>query len=72
MDNHIEEKEPFIAQSRAEGANLTDVLDALRSLVATWSAEGNFLTGANDHPQDKAVGKTYKECAKELRAIIGG
>lgn len=32
MDNHEEEKEPLIAQSRAEGANLTDVLAAVAEL----------------------------------------
>lgn len=38
MDNHIEEKEPLIAQSRAggAGANLTDVLAAIRPRFEKW------------------------------------
>ena len=74
MDNHQEEKEPLIAQSRAgeAGANLSAGLAALRKLASEWAAEGNFLTGEDDCAQDKSVGKTYLECAKELRAVIGG
>ena len=65
---------PAGAQSRGAegGTNLSGGLAALRNLATEWAAEGNFLTGTDDSAQDKAVGQVYKECAKELRALIGG
>lgn len=44
MDNHEEEKEPLIAQSRAgeAGTNLTDVLAAIRSQLNVQGQNGNW------------------------------
>lgn len=53
-------------------SDLTEGLAALRKLATEWASEGNFLDGEDDHREDKIRGKVYKECANELKALIGG
>lgn len=57
--------EPAVAPSA-----LTDVLAAIRELIAKWEREGAFLNNPKDWPEDRAAGRTYQSCAKELKALL--
>jgi len=43
----------------------------LSGLKAEWEAQGNYLNNPHDDPVDRAVGKTYLECAGILGDRFG-
>ena len=44
--------------------------DSLRRLMFEWEQQGKFLDNTHDHPEDRAVGRTYKECAEILKSRL--
>ena len=44
---------------------------ALDLLIAEWIEVGKFLDNEHDTLYDRAVGKTYKRCAFELKKALG-
>ncbi|MFW8602557.1 hypothetical protein ACOHYD_13900, partial [Desulfobacterota bacterium M19] len=43
----------------------------LNGLKAEWEAQGSFLDNPHDDPEDRAVGRAYKECAEILGNRFG-
>jgi len=49
----------------------SELSDLLCGLIAEWEVEANFLDKPHDSETDRACGRTYKQCAKELRNVLG-
>ncbi len=47
------------------------LISGLKQLKAEWLAQHLFLTNPEDHPEDKSIGRTYKECADILESRFG-
>ena len=54
---------------QAEASSLSDLLSALDGLVEKWGKEAEFLNNPDDHPEDRASGRAYRDCAEALRKI---
>jgi len=46
------------------------MLEKLQALIKEWEKEAAYFNGPDDHPSDKAVGKTYAECAEQLKEVV--
>jgi len=45
--------------------------DGLKQLKLEWEAQEKFLNNSHDHAEDRAAGRTYKECADILESRFG-
>ncbi len=63
-------KEP--QTDRAEASSLSELLTDLVGLAEEWEKQGGHLNNPHDHPEDRAGGRVYQECAKALRKITNG
>ena len=55
-----------------EGVGKAEKIErTLDLLIAEWIEVGNYLDNDHDTSYDRAVGKTYKRCAFELRKALG-
>ena len=69
MVKRVKEKNSELGKSgSAEGYVAS--LDDIKTLISYWRKEGAFLDNEHDHREDRAVGRTYKECARQLEALV--
>jgi uncharacterized protein YukE len=69
----IKEAETFEeaqAQWNTRSNDFAKARSALGEMVKEWEREGAFLDNPHDHAEDRAVGRAYKECAKEIKEIL--
>jgi hypothetical protein len=50
------------------GSECMNLLSALRDLAHEWNTQADFLDNPHDHKEDRAIGKTYRECADILKS----
>ena len=56
---------------QADERGLSSLNALLCERIAQWEVEANFLDNPDDADTDRACGRTYRQCAKELRVVLG-
>lgn len=47
-----------------------ELREAINSLIFQWDKEGDFSDNPHDHESDRVSGRTYKECAEQLKSAL--
>jgi hypothetical protein len=71
MKNELTGAHEVIMSIETPEAGSPSLNNLLCERIAKWEVEADFLDNPHDSDTDRACGRTYRQCAKELRVILG-